>query len=75
MVDAVMSDTSTNTVQNKVIKKYIDDGNTTKLDKTSVVDNQLTSEAGYALDARQANPTVDGRLGAQIKATNETVDA
>ena len=73
-VDAEMSDTSTNTVQNKVIKKYIDDGNVNKLDKSSVVDNQLTSEEGYALDARQANPNVDGSLGAQIKAVNETVD-
>lgn len=74
VLDAEMSDTSTNTVQNKVIKKYVDDSNTTKLDKTSVVDNQLTSEAGYALDARQANPNVDGSLGAQIKAVNETVN-
>ena len=74
VVDAEMSDTSTNTVQNKVIKKYVDDSNTTKLDKTSVVDNQLTSEAGYALDARQANPNVDGSLGSQIKAVNETVN-
>ena len=74
VVDAEMSDTSVNTVQNKVIKKYIDDGNVNKLDKSSVVDNQLTSEAGYALDARQANPNVDGSLGAQIKAVNETVD-
>ena len=74
VVDAEMSDTSTNTVQNKVVKKYVDDSNTTKLDKTSVVDNQLTSEAGYALDARQANPNVDGSLGAKIKAVNETVN-
>lgn len=74
VVDAEMSDTSTNTVQNKVIKKYVDDSNTTKLDKTSVVNNNLTSEAGYALDARQANPNVDGSLGAKIKAVNETVD-
>ena len=74
VLDAEMSDTSTNAVQNKVIKKYVDDSNTAKLDKTSVVDNQLTSEAGYALDARQANPNVEGSLGAQIKATNETVN-
>ena len=74
VVDAEMSDTSTNTVQNKVIKKYVDDSNTAKLDKTSVVDNHLTSEAGYALDARQANPNVDGSLGAQIKTVNETVN-
>ena len=74
VLDAEMSDTSTNAVQNKVIKKYVDDSNTTKLNKTSVVDNQLTSETGYALDARQANPNVDGSLGAQIKAVNETVN-
>ena len=75
VVDAEMSDASTNTVQNKVIKKYIDDGNVNKLDKTSVVDNQLTSEAGYALDARQANPNVDGSLGAQIKAVNDILNS
>ena len=74
VVDAEMSDTSTNTVQNKVIKKYVDDRNVNKLDKSSVVNNNLTSEEGYALDARQANPNVDGSLGAQIKAVNETVD-
>lgn len=74
VIDAEMSDTSINTVQNKVVKKYIDDSNTTKLDKTSVVNNHLTSEAGYALDARQANPNVDGSLGAQIKSVNETVN-
>ena len=74
VVDAEMSDTSVNTVQNKVIKKYVDDSNTVKLDKTSVVNNHLTIEAGYALDARQANPNVEGSLGAQIKAVNETVD-
>ena len=74
VVDAEMSDTSTNTAQNKVIKKYVDDSNTKKLDKTSVVNNNLTSEEGYALDARQANPNVDGSLGAQIKAVNETVN-
>lgn len=45
VVDAEMSDTSTNTVQNKVIKKYVDDVNVNKLDKSSVVDNQLTSDA------------------------------
>lgn len=75
VLDAEMSDTSTNTVQNKVIKKYVDDSNITKLDKTSIVNNHLTSDEGYALDARQANPNVEGSLGAQIKTVNETVDA
>ena len=75
VLDAEMSDTSTNTVQNKVIKKYVDDSNTKKLDKTSVVNNHLTSDEGYALDARQANPNIEGSLGAQIKTVNETVNA
>lgn len=74
-VDTAMSDQSINTVQNKVIKKYVDDSNATKLDKSSVVDNQLTSEAGYALDARQANPNVEGSLGAQIKAVNDILNS
>ena len=74
VVDSAMSDTSTNAVQNKVIKKYVDDNSTDKLDKTSVVNNQTTSDTGYALDARQANPNVNGSLGAQIKTINETVD-
>lgn len=75
VLDAEMSDTSENPVQNKVIKKYIDDNNAKKLDKSSVVNNHLTSDEGYALDARQANPNVKGSLGAQIKTVNETVDA
>ena len=74
VLDIAMSDTSKNPVQNKVIKKYVDDSNVDKLDKTSVVNNRITSDAGYALDARQANPNVEGSLGAQIKAVNETVD-
>lgn len=73
-VDSAMSDESINPVQNKVIKKYVDDKSIDKLDKTSVINNQLASEAGYALDARQANPNIDGSLGAQIKAVNGTVD-
>lgn len=42
--------------------------------KTSVVDNQTTTVAGYALDARQANPNVKGSLGAQIKAINDMLN-
>lgn len=41
-----------------------------KLDKSKVVNNQTTTEAGYALDARQANPNVEGSLGALIKAAS-----
>ena len=46
-----------------------------KLDKTSVVNNQTTTVAGYALDAVQANPNVDGTLGAQIAALNSNLSA
>ena len=37
-----------------------------KLDKSKVVNNQTTTEAGYALDARQANPNIDGTLAKQV---------
>lgn len=36
----------------------------------SVVNNNTTTVAGYALDARQANPNIAGSLGAQINSTN-----
>ena len=45
VLDAEMSDTSTNTVQNKVIKKYVDDSNTTKLDKTAKPAKASTDKA------------------------------
>lgn len=36
----------------------------------TVVNNNTTTEAGYALDARQANPNVDGSLAKQISMLN-----
>ena len=96
-VDTVMSDTSDNPVQNKVIKKYVDekqvniDGITLTLDEAknvikladalkdkigsalqpeSIVNNQITTEEGFALDARQANPNLDGTLAKQISQLN-----
>lgn len=36
------------------------------LQPESIVNNQVTTEAGYALDARQANPNVDGTLAKQL---------
>ena len=42
----------------------------TYLTKSSVVNNNTTTEAGYALDARQANPNVDGSLAKQISTLN-----
>ena len=36
----------------------------------NVVNNQITTETGYALDARQANPNLDGTLAKQISDLN-----
>lgn len=41
-----------------------------KLDKSKVVNNQITTETGYALDARQANPNIDGSLAKQVADLN-----
>lgn len=41
-----------------------------KLDNLSIVNNNTTTEAGYALDARQANPNVNGSLAKQISTLN-----
>lgn len=41
-----------------------------KLDKNKVVNNQVTTEEGYALDARQANPNIDGTLAKQLSDLN-----
>lgn len=42
----------------------------TYLKKTAVANNNTTTEAGFALDARQANPNVDGSLAKQISTLN-----
>ena len=126
VLDTAMSDTSENPVQNKVIKKYVDekqvevpiagtgkagivkpadgltvaedgtlkvklDGTTLTMDQVNnvikladtlkekingalpaanVVNNLTTTEAGFALDARQANPNIDGSLAKQISDLN-----
>ena len=38
--------------------------------KTSIINNQTTTKAGYALDARQANPNIDGTLAKQVADLN-----
>ena len=100
-VDAAMSDKSENLVQNKVIKKYVDekqvniDGITLTLDEAknvikladtlkdkigsalqpeSIVNNQTTTVEGFALDARQANPNIDGSLAKQISDLNGSLN-
>lgn len=39
----------------------------------AVVNNNTTTEAGFALDARQANPNVDGSLAKHISALNSSL--
>ena len=40
----------------------------------NVVNNQITTETGYALDARQANPNLDGTLAKQISDLNGSLN-
>ena len=41
-----------------------------KVDKKNIVNNQTTTVAGFALDARQANPNIDGTLAKQLSDLN-----
>lgn len=43
----------------------------TYLKKAAVANNNITTESGFALDARQANPNVDGSLAKQINTLND----
>ena len=56
------------TLQDKI--KTIDN----KLPKTSVVNTNTTTEAGFALDARQANPNIEGTLAANILQLNNDLN-
>ena len=42
--------------------------------KTSVVNNQTTTVAGYALDARQANPNINGTLAKKVSDLNDSLN-
>lgn len=44
------------------------------LQPESIVNNQVTTEAGFALDARQANPNLDGTLAKQISDLNGSLN-
>ena len=46
----------------------------TALQPESIVNNQTTTEEGFALDARQANPNVDGTLAKQISDLNGSLN-
>ena len=54
--------------------KTILDMSENKLNKDNVVNNQTTTEEGFALDARQANPNLDGTLAKQISDLNGSLD-
>lgn len=41
----------------------------------NVVNNQITTETGYALDARQANPNIDGTLAKQLSDLNGSLNS
>lgn len=45
-----------------------------KLDKSKVVNNQTTTVAGFALDARQANPNINGTLAKQVADLNGSLN-
>jgi hypothetical protein len=64
------------TVWGKVIKWFADGlaAIRSKLDANKVVNSQAVTEAGYALDAQQANPNVNGSLAAQISGLNDSLD-
>lgn len=44
------------------------------LQPESIVNNQTTTVAGFALDARQANPNIDGSLAKQITSLNSSLN-
>lgn len=42
---------------------------------SSIINNNATNQAGYALDARQANPNIDGSMANQILAIQNTCES
>lgn len=59
------------TLSNPTLKKEIGSA----LQPESIVNNQTTTEAGYALDARQANPNIDGTLAKQVADLNGSLNS
>lgn len=58
------------TLSNPTLKKEIGSA----LQPESIVNNQITTETGYALDARQANPNIDGTLAKQLSDLNGSLE-
>lgn len=59
------------TLSNPTLKKEIGSA----LQPESTVNNQTTTVAGFALDARQANPNIDGSLAKQISDLNGSLNS
>lgn len=59
------------TLSNLTLKKEIGSA----LQPESIVNNQTTTEAGYVLDARQANPNIDGTLAKQLSDLNGSLNS
>lgn len=59
------------TLSNTTLKKEIGSA----LQPESIVNNQTTTVAGFALDARQANPNIDGSLAKQISDLNGSLNS
>ena len=57
------------TLSNPTLKKEIGSA----LQPESIVNNQTTTVAGFALDARQANPNINGSLAKQISDLNKKI--
>lgn len=59
------------TISNPTLKKEIGSA----LQPESIVNNQTTTVAGFALDARQANPNIDGTLAKQLSDLNGSLNS
>lgn len=59
------------TISNPTLKKEIGSA----LQPESIVNNQTTTVVGFALDARQANPNIDGSLAKQISDLNGSLNS
>ncbi len=46
-----------------------------KLDATKIVNNGTCTETGFMLDARQANPDIEGTLANQVSKINSKIEA
>lgn len=59
------------TLSNPTLKKEIGSA----LQPESIVNNQTTTVVGFALDARQANPNIDGTLAKQLSDLNGSLNS